>query len=104
MSNKPDHVQVSGAECACGRCHDVREPTVVETVKMAGVERSETSVLRPESALPNAVLTALETRAMLLAAEQVCEEIGAKLSGQIRDFSAEELLAYGKATSGEDES
>lgn len=103
-------------------------PVVVETVKMAGVPvavrlacgprceerhcacgRAVPRLVTPTewtcecgrpAETPQAVLTALETRAKLLAAEQACEEIGRLLSEQIRAFSADELLAYGEATSG----
>lgn len=93
---RAEHVQVSGADCACGRCHEVQAPEIVERS-----ERHEMGVIVPPGFAAERspkVLEALETRAMLIAAEQVCEELGAKLSMQIREFSGNELVAYSNAT------
>ena len=79
----------------------IYNPLVVERTERDGVPHSETSVVAPRLTLikpTDAVLAALETRAMLIAAEKACEEIGAKLSGQIREFSGNELIAYSEAT------
>src|SRR5436190_22342617 len=100
MSSECEH---SCAPEYCSKCGERRphsalpifnpeRPITIESAKKAGIPQSETQVLVPrlvgvDSAVATeAVLTALETRAKLLAAEQACEALGRLLSEQIRAF------------------